>query len=386
MTGKLSVIHSYPIWLPQTQTWMYNQVKYLPDTIKAIISCEHVQNLDQFELPRIYASNSPLGLHYFLSRTLRKLGIQYRIGPITNITKQEGATVLHSHFGTTGWHNLIAAKRNQLKHVVTFYGLDVNKVPQQHPVWRKRYTQLFEEADLFLCEGPYMARSLAAQGCPANKIRVHHLGIPLENLSFQPRKWRQGETLRVLIVASFREKKGIPDALLALGKIKDQVDLEITIIGDASKENSSQNEKRRILTLIESLELTSRVRLLGYQPYKVILAEAFRHHIFLSPSVTASDGDSEGGAPVVLIEMMATGMPIVSTTHCDIPEVVEYGKKDWLVAEHDVDALANRLIWLIEHPGEWTQLTQQGRYHVERHFDASVQGLKLSEIYFSLIN
>ena len=118
----------------------------------------------------------------------------------------------------------------------------------------------------------------------------------------------------------------------------------------------------------------------------MILSEAFQHHIFLSPSVTASDGDSEGGAPVVLIEMMATGMPVVSTTHCDIPEVVDYGKGDWLVAEHDVDALASRLIWLIEHPSEWIQLIQQGREHVERHFDASVQGVKLGEIYSSLIN
>ncbi len=50
-----------------------------------------------------------------------------------------------------------------------------------------------------------------------------------------------------------------------------------------------------------------------------------RHHLFLSPSVTAPDGDSEGGAPVSIIEAAATGMPVVSTTHCDIPQAVDDG-------------------------------------------------------------
>ncbi len=64
---------------------------------------------------------------------------------------------------------------------------------------------------------------------------------------------------------------------------------------------------------------------MGYQPHSTLFAEAYRHHIFLSPSVTASTGDTEGGAPVSLIEMAATGMLIVSTTHCDIPEVIKHG-------------------------------------------------------------
>lgn len=385
MTNTLPVIHSYPIWLPQTQTWMYNQVRYLPESIEAHIACEQTQHLDQFGLPHIHSTNSPFDVHYIFSRILRKLGVQYGIGPITNITKQEGAQILHSHFGTVGWYNLGVAEKNQLKHIVTFYGLDVNKVPQQQPIWRKHYDELFQKADLFLCEGPYMAQSLTSLGCPSHKVKVHHLGIPTEEISYRPRTWKQGETLKVLIVASFREKKGIPDALQALGKIKSQVNLEITIIGDASKDSSSQNEKQRILNLIKSLELTPQVRMMGFQPYRVILSEAYQHHIFLSPSVIASDGDSEGGAPVVLIEMMATGMPIVSTTHCDIPEVVKYGKEDWLVSEHDVDALTERILWLYEHPAEWLELTERGRSHIEQHFDALTQGAMLGKIYLDLL-
>ena len=128
------------------------------------------------------------------------------------------------------------------------------------------------------------------------------------------------------------------------------------------------------------------VKMLGFQPFSVLFDEAYKHHIFLSPSVTSSDGDTEGGAPVSLIEMMATGMPVVSTSHCDIPEVVQYGFDDWLVAERNVDGLVKRLRWLINHPNEWNDLLINGRKHVELEFSAIQQGKRLAEIYYELIS
>ena len=111
--------------------------------------------------------------------------------------------------------------------------------------------------------------------------------------------------LRVLIAGSFREKKGIPYALEALGRLQQEIPLEITIIGDASERGEA--EKLQILDTIKTHNLWPKTRMLGYQPHAILLEEAYRHHIFLSPSVTASDGDTEGGLPVSIIEMAATG-------------------------------------------------------------------------------
>jgi len=383
--SKIHIIQSYPVWLPLTQTWMYNQIRYLPNEFIPHIACERTQNLDQFRLPNIHYNSNFGAVRYAWNRGRRRIGMQTPVGPIRDIVKKTDAKIIHSHFGTIGWHNLPSAKTNHLRHIITFYGLDVNKVPLQKPIWKKRYSQLFEEANLFLCEGPYMAQSLIEMGCPPEKVKVQHLGIPTEKFIYSPRTYNPGEPLRILLVASFREKKGIPDALIALGKIKDEVPLEITIIGDASKEATSQKEKQRILDTIQSTGLTSKVQMLGFQPYNVILSEAYRHHIFLSPSVVAEDGDTEGGAPVVIIEMMATGMPIVSTSHCDIPEVVNYDIPNWLVKEHDTDALADRLFWLYENPAMWQQLTEKGRRHIDQHFNARIQGEKLGIIYQTLL-
>jgi len=89
------------------------------------------------------------------------------------------------------------------------------------------------------------------------------------------------------------------------------------------------------------------VRMLGYQSYKMLFEEVYMHHIFLSPSVTAKDGDAEGGAPVTIIEMAASEIPIISTKHCDIPGVILDGKTGLLAEKRDVDGLYERLLWLV---------------------------------------
>ena len=105
------------------------------------------------------------------------------------------------------------------------------------------------------------------------------------------------------------------------------------------------------MAMIEKYNLRSKVRLLGYQPFSVMLEEAYGHHIFLSPSVTASDGDTEGGAPVGIIEMTASGMPVISTTHCDIPEVIQNGVTGLLAEERDVEGLIDNVRAVYSRPG-----------------------------------
>jgi hypothetical protein len=95
--------------------------------------------------------------------------------------------------------------------------------------------------------------------------------------------------------------------------------------------------------------LAERTRLLGFRPQAKMIEEAHRNHIYLAPSVTGSDGETEGGAPVSIIELMATGMPVVSTLHCDIPNVVLDGQtgflspeRDWIIWPRPFDGLSVR--------------------------------------------
>lgn len=111
------------------------------------------------------------------------------------------------------------------------------------------------------------------------------------------------------------------------------------------------------------------------------MREAYGHHIFLHPSVTAVDGDTEGGAPVCIAEMLATGMPLVSTWHCDIPEVVGTAHQAYLAEERDIDGLVVALIRLLGHSERWTVLAQEGRQHIEKEYSQAHQAKRLAVHY-----
>jgi colanic acid/amylovoran biosynthesis glycosyltransferase len=383
---NLTVLHSYPIWLGQTLTWMHTQVAELQRMgVDAQVVCERTENLDQFNVNNIHCLANEGRVKQQWDKGLRKLRVRRHLNYLVEVGNKTGASIVHSHFGNIAWENLGAVRKLGAKHVVTFYGLDVNKLPTQYPIWRKRYHQLFEEADLFLCEGSHMANCLVELGCPEYKVKVQHLGVDVERFEFKPRRWNIGEPLRVLIAASFREKKGIPYAIEALGILSKEMPVELTIIGDAGSDVGSQQEKMNILERLESSGLKSKTRMLGYQPHSVMMQEAFDHHVFLHPSVTASDGDTEGGAPVSIIEMLATGMPVVSTTHCDIPEVMGLEAARFLAPERDVEALVKIIRALIEKPESWKWMSSMSRNWVATEYELKKQTKGQVDHYLGII-
>jgi colanic acid/amylovoran biosynthesis glycosyltransferase len=183
------------------------------------------------------------------------------------------------------------------------------------------------------------------------------------------------------MAASFREKKGIPYAIEALQIIAREVPVLLTIIGDAGKDEESQQEKRNILTALERSGMKKQTRLLGYQTHQTMLKESYNHHLFLQPSIRARDGDTEGGAPVSIIEMLATGMPVIATNHCDIPEVVGPAFAHLLAPERNIEQLATRIRSLLDEPGSWPNLARDGRNHVEREYHRLRQAERLTDHY-----
>jgi colanic acid/amylovoran biosynthesis glycosyltransferase len=377
----LRVVHSHPVWLPQTQTWMYSLVKSLPDEVESHIVCERTANLDQFAVGTIHCAADRALARVLLESAARRLRFRRHLGYLVEILRSTGAQVLHSHFGTAGWFDLGAARAAGVRHVVTFYGSDISEFPQKDPEWRERYRKLFSCVNRVLCEGPHMASGAVSLGCPQDKVSVLRLGILLDRLPFQPRTWSGQGPLKVLIAATFREKKGIPYGLAAVGAVAQQLPLTVTIIGDAVDEPESRIEKDNIGRQIKEHGLQDRVRFLGFQSHDRLLAEAYRHHVFLAPSVTGRSGDTEGGCPVSIIELAASGMPVVSTRHCDIPDVIPDGECGLLAGERDVSGLSEHLLWLGRNPGGWKDLQERARLRIEERHDPRKQAQALLRIY-----
>ena len=107
-------------------------------------------------------------------------------------------------------------------------------------------------------------------------------------------------------------------------------------------------EKEKILQTVEKYKLHEKVTFLGSVSHNEMLKQAYEHHIFISPSITSqTDRDTEGGAPVTIIEMAASGMPIISTKHCDIPNVLSPEYLEYLCPENDVECLVKTIKYVV---------------------------------------
>ena len=309
-------------YLPITETWIYGQIKNLK-RYQPIVYTPETQNLDIYPTEEIRSLELKDGLGdlpTFFNKGWNKLFNFYPLFVFSLI--KDGPDLVHAHFGPSGYGFLKLKSIFKLPLITSFYGYDLSRVPHQNSKWKLRYRKLFKEGDCFLVEGHYMKKCLTELGCPQEKITVQHLGIDLERIKFVPRKLERSDKICVLIAGSFREKKGIPYAIEAFGRVGQaypQLKLELTIVGDSTGAPREKEEKDKILMAIKKYRLDDCVRMMGYQPHSVFLREVERHHIFLSPSVHARDGDTEGGVPVSIIEASASGMPILSTNHCDIP-------------------------------------------------------------------
>jgi colanic acid/amylovoran biosynthesis glycosyltransferase len=380
-----TVLHSVPLWLPPTSPWLWNQVRFIPPPIVSHVAAERALHEDRFPIPRLHRfEDEPLATR-FAERALRKMGIRRHLEFVVRTARAIGAEIVHSHWGDAGWRDVDAAGKSGARHVVSFYGKDVQFLPRRDPRWRSRYRDMFARVDRVLCEGPHFAATLRELGCPDEKIRVQPLGVESDAIEAVPRRREPADALAILVAASFREKKGIPDAVEAAGRLaRSGVRSCMTIIGDASDDPRSLTEKARIEEAIARHRDVLPVRLLGYCTREELLREAYDHDVLLAPSREAEDGDTEGGAPVVLVDAAATGMPIVATRHADIPAVVIDGVTGLLAAERDVEALSELLGRIASEPGLAERLGTAGRARVEACFDVRVLGRRLAGIYEEL--
>ena len=373
------VMHAVRAYLPLTENWIYEQIRQASGFFPVVV-CDEKSNLRDFPLADVHAADERrlAGAFDFVNKVHRRLAYANWPGSYRQVVKRYHPQLIHAHFGDRGVLMLGAARKYRIPLVTTFYGYDVSKLPLE-PKWVPRLQWLFEHGDVFLAEGPCLRQKLIEIGCPPEKARVHHLGVDTRHIPFQERQAPDGP-VRILMAASFREKKGLRYGLEAFARLasRRKGEVQLTVIGDGPL-------KEELRELAAEWKVQPFIRWLGYQPHEVFLREALSAHVFMSPSVVASDGDTEGGAPVAIIEAQATGLPILATTHADIPEVTRPGESAFLVPERDVDALEERLTYLVDHPEIWAPMGAAGRRHVATEFNASEQGKRLEAIYHEVM-
>lgn len=89
---------------------------------------------------------------------------------------------------------------------------------------------------------------------------------------------------------------------------------------------------------------------------------------------------------LVITQAAATGLPVIATRHSGLPDQVRDGISGFLVAEGDYQALAEKILFLIEHPEVWAAFGQAGRAHVADKYEAKVLLDRQCDWYHKIIN
>jgi len=89
---------------------------------------------------------------------------------------------------------------------------------------------------------------------------------------------------------------------------------------------------------------------------------------------------------VVISQALASGLPVISTRHSGIPDQVKDGYNGFLVGENNYKELAEKIIYMIEHPEIWPKFGENGKKHILKNYSSSDLMGKQVDIYNEIIN
>jgi len=380
-TPAPQVLHLLNTYLNPTETFIWQYLrqaqKFLP-----VILADKLDHPEKFPLK--HAEFLPLVAKRPAFRRVLA-GLQGRYAQVQYVgieaaLKNRNLAVVHVHNGYRACVTRDLLLKLKCPFIINFYGYDVSNAKMLKRA-KGDYEHLFKHAAGLVVEGPAMRRRLLNLGAPEAKIRLQPLAINPEEYSFRERKWVSGDGISLLFVGRLVEKKGLQYGLEALAKIRKLIgipEIRLTVVGDGPLMANLRKQ-------CELLGLNEAVDFVGFQNLEQMRALMQSHDLLLAPSCTAADGDGEGGAPTVLIEAAACGMPILSTTHDDIPFITLSGESALRSGERDSEQLAENLVALIKNPAAWAQMGRKGRAHIMKQHDIRKQAVALEQYYEQLV-
>lgn len=378
--------------LPYSETFIPAQVESLTTYQGFYVGTSRTENATAF-IPsdRSIALSDRVAAAAFWKMALKLGGIVE--GQWLRSLQALSADLIHAHFGIDGIWALFLARKLGLPLVVTFHGNDATGM-DRHPLGQGRVNpldfflqrgqffrdlyvsrrgQLFAEATCIIAVSEFIREQLIQKGCPAEKVKVHYIGVDVDKFTPDPTIPREPV---VLFVGRLVEKKGCEYLIRAIAQVQTILpDVELVVIGDGPLRSALEQQAANSL---------KRYRFLGAQSPEVVQNWMNRAAVFSVPSMTARSGDAEGFG-MVFAEAQAMALPVVSFATGGVPEAVAHGETGFLAPEGDWETLAKYLLTMLQEPQIRERFAIAGRQRITQHFNLKHNTAKLEAIYDSVL-
>lgn len=318
----------------------------------------------------------PLLIFYKTRRMLTGEGLERETtAAYLKVFRERKIEAVLAEYGDTGVQVMNAADQAGIPLIVHFHGYDASNqsVLKEH---EKTYVQMFKTASAIIAVSRAMQRKLIELGAPEEKVHYNPYGVDCERFGGA----NPGQAPpHFIAVGRFTEKKAPQITISAFARtLKACPDARLRMVGEGPLLEECQ-------VLAKQLGVEHAIGFLGGQEHSVVQAEMQRARCFIQHSVVAPSGDSEG-TPVSILEAGATGLPVVSTRHAGIPDVVIEGQTGFLVDEGDEVGMANYMIELGSDAALAARMGQAARDHIQQKFSQQQSLVRLWGIIQSCMN
>lgn len=283
--------------------------------------------------------------------------------------QRAGITHVHCHFAT---HPALAGymihRLAGIPYSFTAHGSDLH-------VDRRGLAAKVAEAAFVVAISEYNRNLILEEtrGRWADKVVVIHCGVRTDRFRPRDEPARAGGPLTVVCVGTLHEVKGQTHLVDACRILRDRgIAVRCMLIGEGE-------DRPRLERQIEEAGLGDVVTLMGAATQTEVAETLAAADVLVTPSVPTASGKREG-IPVVLMEAMSSGIPVVASDLSGIPELVVDGESGMLTPPGDAAAIAAALERLAADPGLRQQFAERGRERVLRAFDAHTNARALAEL------
>jgi glycosyltransferase involved in cell wall biosynthesis len=315
--------------------------------------------------PGRYMSTLLAALRYRRWSIVRRF---FQAGYLADLLRRQPVDHLHAHFATApALVSMFAHQLTGIPYTFTAHARDIY-VDTQPELLRAEMARAEAVVTVSEYNREYLSRQL---GPTANgKVRCIPCGLDLRQFPFERSRPAHAGPPVILSVCRLIEKKGLDDLIAAAEILRRRGRcFRVEIIGAGPLKPTLEADVMR-------RGLEDVVTFFGALPQEEVRQAYQRATVFTLPCIVTSEGDRDG-IPTVLLEAMASGVPVVSTAVSGIPELIDSGHDGLLVAPHDPRMLADALGLILVDAELRDRLAQAARHKIETQFaiDRSAQQL-----------